>query len=87
MTLFAKFTVEFPFRDDKVIVPLEYEAFVKLYPFPDLSLQAVTDDVPVIVDESAASSHSCKPAIDVGVNIVEMVGLAFLYGCPAGSWL
>lgn len=43
-------------------------AVVALFPFPDLSLQAVTDDVPVIVDESAASNHSCNPGIDWGEN-------------------
>jgi hypothetical protein len=43
-------------------------AVVALFPFPDLSLQAVTGDVPVIVDESAASNHKASPGLDWGEN-------------------
>ena len=43
---------------------------VALFPFPDLSAHAVTVEVPVIVDESAASNHSCNPVKDFGVNTV-----------------
>jgi hypothetical protein len=41
---------------------------VPLFPNPDLSLHAVTGDVPVIVDESPPSSHRIAPGILRGVN-------------------
>jgi hypothetical protein len=50
------------------------EIGIPLFPFPDLSAHAVTVEVPVIVDESAASSHNCKPVKDFGVNVVEKDG-------------
>ena len=37
---------------------------------PDLSCQAVTGEVPVIVDVSAASSQSTQPPMERGLNAV-----------------
>jgi len=39
---------------------------IVLFPFPDLSLHALTVVVPVIVDASAASNHNAHPGISVG---------------------
>jgi hypothetical protein len=44
---------------------------VILFPLPDLSLHAVTEVVPVIVDASAASSHRTHPGI-VGAPSLEV---------------
>jgi len=44
---------------------------VILFPVPDLSLHAVTEVVPVIVDASAASSHRTHPGI-VGAPSLEV---------------
>jgi hypothetical protein len=44
------------------------EIRLALLPFPDLSLQAVTGDVPVIVVVSAPSNHKAKPGMDWGEN-------------------
>ena len=41
---------------------------VALFPFPLLSFHAVTVEVPVIEDVSAASSHKERPGILWGVN-------------------
>jgi hypothetical protein len=59
---------------------------VALYPFPDLSAQAVTRllaSVTVVV--SAASSHSCILLKLLGENTEADVGAAVLKGCVAGK--
>jgi hypothetical protein len=43
-------------------------AVVALFAFPLLSAHAVTVEVPVIEEESAASSHKERPGIDWGEN-------------------
>ena len=48
-------------------------------PFPDLSFQAVTGEVPVIVDESAASNHKEHPGISTGRK-GRFVGIKYLPG-------
>jgi hypothetical protein len=66
ITPVPKFRAFLPFNVVCEIVP---ELGTALYPVPDLSLHALTDDdVPVIDDVSAPSNHNAKPGMDCGEN-------------------